>query len=65
MGLDAMLGKSSVGWETKIPVIASDVARRNSSRFDRESKGMTQPGHKPYRIPGASLLSRTKAGGNK
>lgn len=61
MQLDAMIGKSSVGWEKKIPEISIDEAKRSLADFDSDSSGMIQRGHQPYRIPGASLLGKSQS----
>lgn len=52
MQADAMLGKSSVGWEKKVPELPLDAIKRNSLPKCNTRVAV----HKPYRIPGASLL---------
>lgn len=63
MQLDAMLGKSSVGWannNTETFEILFNSAICNFPYLDDATMGSLRKEKKPYLIPGASLIIKEK-----
>lgn len=60
MKLDAMYGKSSVGYDRKISEPSRLEVKRNIESYNTANHGMKQEGREPYPIPAHALRASSQ-----